>query len=549
MIPILPESAPFSAPQRAWLNGFFAGLMNLDRGAAAPAGFEMSLPASPGNGAPVALEEEEDDFPWHDPALSLDERLKLAEGKPVRRIMMASLGQLDCGQCGYECKTYAEALADGSEKDLSKCVPGGKATSKKLKELLARQNSAPGMATPGNSAPGISTPGIIIPARAASTPQTAQSACRDRPVVAELMSSTPLCSSVADKQTHHVVLRLPSSGASYLPGDSLGVFAQNCGREVDAVLDALHAKPDEPVVLADGREMAAREALLSACSLKDFDEDLYGLLSAHARDDIEATRLKNLIEDDPGAPVTGLYDLLDVLHAFPSARPRVHDLVGALPKLQPRLYSISSSPRAHPDEVHLTVGVVRYECNSRARGGVASTFFAERLAPGQGVPVWVQTSHGFRLPENPDAPVIMVGPGTGIAPFRAFLEERRASGAKGPNWLFFGNQKRELDFLYREEFEAWQKEGLLTHLSLAFSRDQAQKVYVQTRMQEYGPELWRWLRDGAYFYVCGDAKRMAADVDRALVEIASTQGGMEPAAAKQFINELARGKRYLRDVY
>ena len=225
------------------------------------------------------------------------------------------------------------------------------------------------------------------------------------------------------------------------------------------------------------------------------------------------------------------------------------EFIALLKKLQPRLYSISSSPKAHPDEVHLTIAAVRYDGHGRPRKGVCSTFLAERCAEATPVPVFVQTSHGFRLPEDGDVPVIMCGPGTGIAPFRAFLEERLATGAKGRNWLFFGDQKRDTDFLYREQLEAWVADGHLTRLDLAFSRDQAEKIYVQNRMLENAAELWSWLQSGAHFYVCGDASRMAKDVDTALHQIAETAGGLTKEAAAEYIQKLKTERRYQRDVY
>jgi sulfite reductase (NADPH) flavoprotein alpha-component len=221
----------------------------------------------------------------------------------------------------------------------------------------------------------------------------------------------------------------------------------------------------------------------------------------------------------------------------------------SLAKLQPRLYSISSSQRAYPDEVHLTVGVVRYEESGRARCGVASTFLAERLEFGRSADVFVQQSHGFRLPVDDSTPVIMVGPGTGVAPFRAFLQERAAQKAAGRNWLFFGDQKSECDFLYREELLDYERRGVLARLDAAFSRDQSAKVYVQHRMQEHGADLWRWIEQGAHFYVCGDAKRMARDVDAALCEIVAEHGRRSSAEAKDYVHRMSLEKRYARDVY
>jgi sulfite reductase (NADPH) flavoprotein alpha-component len=225
------------------------------------------------------------------------------------------------------------------------------------------------------------------------------------------------------------------------------------------------------------------------------------------------------------------------------------EFVARLKKIQPRLYSISSSPKAHPGQVHLTVGAVRYEASGRARKGVCSTFLAERGVATAKVGVFVHSNKAFRPPASGDTPMIMVGPGTGIAPFRAFLEERAASGAQGKNWLFFGDQKEASDFLYRDELIALRDRGVLTRLDLAWSRDQAAKVYVQNRMLENAMELYAWLEAGAHFYVCGDASRMAKDVDAALHEIVATAGGKTTEGAAEYINALKAAKRYQRDVY
>ena len=241
-------------------------------------------------------------------------------------------------------------------------------------------------------------------------------------------------------------------------------------------------------------------------------------------------------------------EVIDLLLAHPTVRPSHVEFVATLRRLQPRLYSISSSPRAHPGAVHLTVGAVRYESLGRVRGGVCSTFLADRVGPETPVPVFVHVNRAFR-PPPPDRPMIMVGPGTGIAPFRAFLEERRATGATGRNWLFFGDQRSSTDYLYREEIEGYQKDGLLHRLDLAWSRDQAEKVYVQDRMREHAVELCRWLEEGAGFYVCGDASRMAKDVDAALHEILRTAGGRSAEEAAARVQAMKSGGRYLRDVY
>jgi sulfite reductase (NADPH) flavoprotein alpha-component len=521
-VPVLPETAPFTRAQRAWLNGFFAGLLSSEPLAGAP--------------DTATAPEPEEDTPWHDPTLPLDERMKLAEGRAPARRMMAAMGQLDCGQCGYLCKTYAEAIARGGETDLTRCVPGGKPTAKLLRTLAAEFPAAPQSGAASGKAPAAPA---VAPAAARVD--------RDHPATARLLRSEPLNRPGAEKQTQNVVLSLAGTGLDYAPGDSLGVWPVNQGEEVELLLAILRARGSEEVTLPSGPTLTVREALLRRCNLREPSEELLQLLSCAARDDIEGTRLARL--DDAALAAAGVHDVFDLLTKFRSARPPVVEFVQALAPLQPRLYSIASSLKCHPGEVHLTVAVVRYELHTRGYQGVASCFFAERLRRGARVPVYVQRSHGFSLPADPAAPVVMIGPGTGVAPFRAFLQERAATGAPGRNWLFFGNTRRELDFLYRGELEGYLRKRALARLDTAFSRDQGQKVYVQHRLREQGAELWRWLEEGAYVYVCGDAQRMAKDVDDALKGVVATHGAMGAEKAAEYVAGLAKAGRYARDVY
>jgi sulfite reductase (NADPH) flavoprotein alpha-component len=514
MIPTLPENAPFPLEQREWLNGFFAGLLG---GSATPGGASTTAP-------PV---EDDGELPWHDPALELPERQKLAEGKPIRLKLMAAMGQLDCGQCGYLCKTYAEAIATGTEKDLGKCVPGGKPTTKAVRKLL---EDSP-----------------VIPVALKSAPvDTGPS--RDRPVKVKLLRCDRLNALDSDKDTRAVALDLGVTGLAYEPGDSLGVWPTNNPELVEVMLSILRAKGNKPVVL-DGAAITAREALTSKVNLREPTAELFALMAEHAQMDFEAQRLALLAEDDTRAAGYGIHDVFDALVKFRSARPSLGPFVQSLARLQPRLYSIASSLKRHPGEVHLTVGVVRYDLNGRGYQGLGSGYFAEHLREGRPVPVFVQKAHGFSLPADPNTPIVMIGPGTGIAPFRAFLEERVATGAKGKCWLFFGDQHAAKDFLYKEQLAAYVDAGALTRLSTAFSRDQAEKVYVQHRMLEQGEELWRWIAESAHVYVCGDAKRMAADVDHALAEVVATHGGFSREDGAKRVKEMAKAGRYQRDVY
>ncbi|MGE0225246.1 MAG: sulfite reductase subunit alpha [Acetobacteraceae bacterium] len=510
-IPLIPDNAPFSPAQRAWLNGFLAGLYG-----GGSAGMSV--------GAPQAAEPVED-FPWHDPALELDERLALAQGRPLARRLMAATAQLDCGQCGYLCQTYAEALAEGRETSPSLCVPGAKATAKAMKAMLA-DAPAPSAAVPA------------APARPELRPA-------GRPVL--VRAATRLTAPASDKDVRHVVIDLAESGLTYLPGDSIGLAAPNDPSLVEAILAACGATGDEPVPCPDGTDRPAREAFAAHLAIARPLDRTLDLFAMTAADRQQAAALRRLADGEDGAEPADA-DLLDLLEAFPSARPPVAAIARSLPALQPRLYSIASSPLATPGAVHLCVGVVRDARRGRVRQGVASGFLADRAMQAGTIPATIQVSH-FRLPADAATPVIMVGPGTGIAPFRAFLQDRAAMGTRGRTWLFFGDRHEATDFLFRDELRAWLADGTLTRLDTAFSRDGRRKVYVQDRMRENAADLWRWLQEGAHFYVCGDALRMARDVDAELRRIAADQGGLDQDQAKEWIVALARQGRYLRDVY
>jgi sulfite reductase (NADPH) flavoprotein alpha-component len=316
---------------------------------------------------------------------------------------------------------------------------------------------------------------------------------------------------------------------------------------VTDLLAALGCDGEEGVPAAETGELSLRLALLQNYDIAKPSTDLLKAVAERHPDGELAPLLDPTRREDLKKWLWGR-EVIDIVAGLPTPF-TAPEFVALLKKLQPRLYSISSSLKAHPEEVHLTVGAVRYHAHGRDRKGVCSTFLSDRCADGTPLPVWVQPSHGFKLPTDLTKPIIMVGPGTGIAPFRAFLEERLALGATGRNWLFFGDQRRATDFLYEETLGPWQQSGQLTRLDLAFSRDQAEKVYVQHRMLEAAAELWSWLEAGAHFYVCGDASRMAKDVDAALHRVAETAGGLSAEAAKEYVGKLKSEKRYQRDVY
>jgi len=372
---------------------------------------------------------------------------------------------------------------------------------------------------------------------------------RKNPFRAPLAVNRPLTAPGSNKETCHFEISLAGSGLRYEPGDSLGVFPSNNPVLVDLVLHHLGFSGDEIVPSADAASMPLREALTSSYILSEPSKQL--LQAVSARDSSGAFLNDLLLPEEKSSLENFLWgrDVLDVLQEFHAAKFTPEEFVKTLRKLQPRLYSIASSQRTVGESVHLTIAIVRYnvEHSPRPREGVCSTFLADRVD--HSVPVFVHTAKHFRMPENPDTAMIMVGPGTGIAPFRAFLQERHATGAKGHNWVFFGDQQAATDFLYRDEFESAQASGLLHKFHTAFSRDQAHKIYVQHRMLENGRELFDWLENGAYFYVCGDAKRMAKDVDSALHTIVETHGGKSPEAAREYIDALKKEKRYRKDVY
>lgn len=370
---------------------------------------------------------------------------------------------------------------------------------------------------------------------------------RKNPFPATLKVNRKLTLGGSEKDTRHFEISLEGSGLDYEVGDSLGVFPANDPALVQQLLDRLGFSGDETVPNADKVVTPLREALSKSYVITSPDKKL---LAAIAEKDASAESLRELV--DP-AFKTNLdaylwgRDVLDPLLEFSAAKFTPEEFVACLRKLQPRLYSIASSRKAVGENVHLTVAIVRYAAYGRPRGGVASTYLAERVEGT--VPVFYHTAKHFRVPEDPATNMIMVGPGTGIAPFRAMLQERAAAGASGGNWLFFGEQRSSSDFFYRDEFEKYQADGVLSKFDTAFSRDQDYKIYVQHRILERAAELYDWFENGAIFYICGDASRMAKDVDAALHQVVEKAGGKTPEQAVEYIDALKKAKRYRKDVY
>ena len=372
---------------------------------------------------------------------------------------------------------------------------------------------------------------------------------RANPFPARLLVNRRLSGPDSAKDTRHFEIDLIGWGLSYEAGDSLAVYATNDSQLVDEIILAIGATGDEQVSPPKGAPTTLREALLRDYGITQPTPKFLKAITARAN---SSTLLKDLLhperKEDLDRYLWGM-EVIDFLNEHPSAKFTPQEFVGLLTKLQPRLYSVASSLRAYPEQVHFIVDVVRYESHGRIRKGVASSFLAER-ANDVPVPVFPSVAKHFHLPENPNTPIIMVGPGTGIAPFRAYLQERKAVGAKGKNWLFFGSQHEHCDFAYGDEFEAFKKEGILTRLDCAWSRDQPQKIYVQHRLMENAAEIWKWIdAEGAHFFVCGDAKRMAKDVDAILRKIVQEHGAKSVDQANEYVEKLKSDKRYKRDVY
>lgn len=372
---------------------------------------------------------------------------------------------------------------------------------------------------------------------------------RSNPFQAEVLENMNLNGRGSERETRHIEISLEGSNLQYEPGDSLGIYPENHPLLVDELITAMGWNADEEVVInKNGEVRKLRDALLRHYEITVLTKPLIeqvAKLTGHEG-------LKGLLEPGHEQELRNYIqerDLLDLVQDYGLREVPARDLVGVLRKIPARLYSIASSPKAYPDEVHITVRTVRYEAHGRNRYGVCSVQLAERLEAGDSLPVYIQHNPNFKLPANPDTPIIMIGPGTGVAPFRAFLGEREEIGASGKSWLFYGDQHFATDFLYQIEWQRWLKEGVLTRMDVAFSRDTEQKVYVQHRMLENSKELYQWLQEGACVYVCGDEKKMAHDVHAALGTILEQEGGLSPEEASEYLTLMQQQKRYQRDVY
>jgi sulfite reductase (NADPH) flavoprotein alpha-component len=389
--------------------------------------------------------------------------------------------------------------------------------------------------------------GIPVLSQAASTQTVESTYSRTNPFRAEVLENLNLNGRGSNKETRHLELSLEGSGLSYKPGDSLGIYPENDPELVNLLLDELKWNPEESVTInKQGEVRSLKDAfttyyeittltkpLLEKVAKLTGNSDLQELLN-------DSEKVKSYLEG---------HDLLDVIRDFGPVNSAPQEFVSLLRKMPARLYSIASSLNANPDEVHLTIGAVRYNAYGRDRKGVCSIFTAERLQPGDSVPIYIQQNENFKLPANPETPIIMVGPGTGVAPFRSFMQEREETGAEGKSWMFFGDQHFVTDFLYQTEWQKWLKDGVLTKMDVAFSRDTAEKVYVQHRMLEQSKEVFQWLQEGAHVYICGDEKHMAHDVHQTLIAIIEKEGSLSLEEAEAYLADMQQQKRYQRDVY
>ncbi|QWU18417.1 assimilatory sulfite reductase (NADPH) flavoprotein subunit [Paenibacillus sophorae] len=395
---------------------------------------------------------------------------------------------------------------------------------------------------------GVQTAGAGAAAVSLADTGTESEYSRSNPFYAEVLENLNLNGRGSDRETRHIELSLEGSNLKYEPGDSIGIFPENHPRLVEELIEAMGWQPEEKVTAGKSGQLPLREALLRHYEItvltKPLLEQAAGLAPESGLKELLAPgreqELRAYAEDR---------DLLDLAQDYALKGIPAGDFVKILRKIPARLYSISSSPEAYPDEVHITVRAVRYESQGRDRYGVCSVGLAERVQPGDKLPVFIQSNSNFKLPENPETPIIMIGPGTGVAPFRSFLGEREETGAEGKTWLFYGDQHFATDFLYQVEWQRWLKDGVLTRMDVAFSRDTDKKVYVQNRMLERAGELYQWLKEGAAVYVCGDEKRMAHDVHTALATILEREGGLSSEEAAEYLTLMQQQKRYQRDVY
>ncbi|MEM8877602.1 MAG: sulfite reductase subunit alpha [Pseudomonadota bacterium] len=584
--PFIPEGAPFNEDQRAWLAGFFAGLnsraaMQGQTGAAAGAatqavGLDILFGTQTGNAEAVAEDAAAaarskgfapkvaglDDVPME--ALAEMEQAIIVistygEGEmpdnaqlfwdaisadTAPRLEQLSYGVLALGDTSYDEFCHAGKLLDMRLEQLG------------AKRLYQRVDCDVDYEDPAAEWIGATLPiiadltgaeaGGAVAEDGAVAPDSGKPKWnRKNPFQSPTVENRLLSGPRSAKEIRHFAFDLSGSGLTYEAGDAVGIIPKNNPALVDLFLARLGAEHDTAV---DGLDMPLGEALRSRFEISTPSKEFIAAIAERTGHDELSSIVANGDKESIEAFMWGR-DTLDLVNLDPKLELSPKEFVALLKPLQHRAYSISSSPKAHENEVHLTVASVRWDSEGREHRGVCSTYMADELGEGDPVGIFMSPNKAFRLPDDGDVPIVMVGPGTGVAPFRAFLEERRERGATGRNWLFFGDQHRAEDFIYEDEISTMSADGLLTRLDLAFSRDQNEKIYVQSRMRENGKALFSWLEEGAYFYVCGDATRMARDVDTALGELIAEHGGFSGEDADAYVSNLKREKRYLRDVY
>ena len=585
-IPFIPENAPFTPEQRAWLNGLMAGIFSSSPAplaAAAKASLRIAVLYASQSGSSEGLARKlakelkaqghvaaVSTLVGYTPAALAEEKYALflastyGEGEApdgvqpfyehlclehFPRYENLSYAVFALGDRHYEhfCKfgngLDAKLASLGANRICNRvdCDVDADAPFEQWKtELIPRLHEI----AAGSKAKSIVPSSVIAEVK----PAVAATVTRDNPALAPLVDKKDLTHSESSKTTLHLAFSIEGTGIRYEAGDACGVLPQNDLNLVAEILQTLKFNGNEQVPCGKTGTTTLHDVLTHHLQITRLNRRIvkdYAMIG-------NCTRLLDLLVPEQQAHLDKyVYDrgLIDLLVEFPGVVQDPAELVAMLPKLTPRLYSISSSPAAHAGEIHTTVAVVRYNAHNRERGGVCSTLFADRASVSDRLPIYIQPNKKFRLPLEPDAPIIMIGPGTGVAPFRGFLHERRALGAKGRNWLFFGGRSASADYLYRDELEAMRDDGHLTRLDTAFSRDQVHKIYVQDRMLEQAPLFWNWLQDGASVYVCGDASRMAKDVHATLLTIVERQGGMSAQAAEEYVHTLMEEHRYHRDVY
>jgi sulfite reductase (NADPH) flavoprotein alpha-component len=599
MPPYIPDNAPFTAEQRSWLNGFLAGLYS-SAGPVAdpPASLKIAVlyASQSGTAESLARKVTKDlkakghiasliSLEGYTPAALLAERYAI--------LIVSTYGEGDapdavkpfyeqlclehfpcCGNLSYAVlalgdSSYEHFCKFGKDLDAKLAALGGVRIAERVdcdvdldasfaqwKAVVHASLDDITAARPARTAPSTSVvpapPAVVVSSDDAGGLPPTPAHNRTNPYLAPLVDKRPLTQDISSKLTLHLALDIRNSAVTYEAGDACGVIPQNDLRLVEEILHTLNFSGLVPVQLPKSGATTLHDALLKHLQITRLTRKMIEAYATIGKQTAQCHTLFGLLVPEQQAHLEKYTDdrgLIDLLHDYPNVLQDPADLVAMLPSLAPRLYSISSSPYAHAGQIHTTVAVVRYRSHNRDRGGVCSTLLADRTPTGDRLPIYIQPNKKFRLPKETDTPVIMIGPGTGIAPFRSFLHQRRALGHTGRNWLFFGERSAATDFLYQDELQSMQLDGHLTRLDLAFSRDQDRKIYVQDRMLEQAAAFYAWLEEGASIYVCGDAARMARDVDTTLHTIVELQAGLPREATIEYIQQLKDQNRYHRDVY